>query len=251
MSVLCIHSTGTGPFMWDFLEVSGEKLTPANVGYPPGEPLPRSQKVTIDDDVRTLVAGLPASGTFDLVAHSYGGMIALKALPQLAGRVRSIFLFEPVLFGALPHDPDASPEAVRQVHEFFAHPWFLKDDARGGTDAWLEHFIDFWNRPGSWARLGDFMKGHSLAMGWKMYCEVKSVFFDAGRFADYPLPNVPTTLVTTERSPLPAREVIKRLAHHNPHAQLVDLVGTGHMAPLTHPAKVQEAFAAHVARSLK
>lgn len=248
MSVLCIHSTGTGPFMWDFLETKDEKLAPPNIGYPPLEPLQRGVKVTVDDDVRHLLAQLPADGRFDVVAHSYGGTIALKALAALGPRVRSIFLIEPVLFGALLHEPAAAPAAVKQVREFIDHPWFINGDEQGGTDAWLEVFIDYWNRPGSWARLGEFMKAHNQLMGWKMFNEVRSVFLNAGKVTDYPLPGVPVTLVMTERSPFAAREVIKALARHNPHAELVELMGTGHMVPLTHPQKVNEAFAAHLAR---
>ncbi|MGV3623904.1 MAG: alpha/beta fold hydrolase [Archangium sp.] len=246
MSVLCIHSTGTGPFMWDFLE--GEKLSPPNIGYPPLDPLPRGQKITVDDDVANLLKQLPAEGQFDVVAHSYGGMIVLRAMKELAPRIRSIFLVEPVLFGGLLHEPEADPAAEKQVREFIDHPWFINGDEKGGTEEWLEVFIDYWNRPGSWARLGEFMKEHNRLMGWKMFNEVRSVFLDAGKFTDYAFPNVPVTLVMTERSPFAAREVIKQLARHNPHAQLVELMGTGHMVPLTHPQKVSEAFAAHLAR---
>lgn len=251
MSVLCIHSTGTGPFMWDFLETKDGKLAPPNLGYPPLDPIPRGQRVSVEDDVKHLLSQLPADGSFDVVAHSYGGTIALKALAALGPRVRSVFLVEPVLFGALLHEPEAEPEAVKQVREFLEHPWFIRGDEKGGTDAWLEVFIDYWNRPGSWARLGELMKAHNQAMGWKMFNEVRSVFLEAGRVSDYPFPDVPVTLVMTERSPFAAREVIKALARANPHAALVELPSTGHMAPLTHPQKVLEAFNAHLAEAVK
>ncbi|MBL8953890.1 MAG: alpha/beta hydrolase [Myxococcaceae bacterium] len=249
MTVLCVHSTGTGPFMWDFLETPGEKLQPPNLGYPPLEPVARGVPVTVDDDVKHLLAQLPGDGTFDVVSHSYGGTIVLKALAALGPRVRSLFFVEPVLFGALLHEPDAPAEAVKQVRDILDHPTFIKGDATtGGDDVWLEVFIDFWNRPGSWARLNDFMKAHSQAMGWKMFNEVRSVFLQAGRVSDYPLPKVPVTLVVTERSPSSERAVVEAIARHNPHAELVELKGTGHMVPLTHPQKLNDAFAAHLAK---
>lgn len=253
MSVLFIHSTGTGPFMWDAIPESvvraDQRLAPANLGYPPLEPLPRGQQVTVHDDVAHLLKGLPPSGDLHVVAHSYGGLVALKAAKSLGARVKSMFLVEPVMFGAIWQDEDADPDGKKQLAELFQHPWFLSDESKGGTDPWLELFIDYWNRPGSWQRLPDLMKHHNLAMGWKMFCEVRSVFRDSGTYEELAPPKVPVSLVVGERSPLGSREVIRALARRNSHARVVELAGTGHMAPLTHPQKVAEALAQHLARA--
>lgn len=253
MTVLFIHSTGTGPFMWDTIpdEVvpSSARLSPPNLGYPPLEPIARGTRVGVNEDVTHLLSQVPADATnLDVVAHSYGGMIALKATRALGARVRSLFLLEPVLFGALARDEAVSSEASTQAREFQSHPWFLTDDEKGGTEPWLELFIDYWNRPGSWQRLPELMRHHNLSMGWKMFNEVRSVFFDAGHFDDYRFPSVPMTLLRGERSPVGSREMVAALARRNPHAQVVELPGTGHMAPLTHPQKVADALAAHLAR---
>ncbi|MBL8916131.1 MAG: alpha/beta hydrolase [Archangium sp.] len=251
MNVLFVHSTGTGPFMWDTIPedvVAAERrLTPPNLGYPPLEDLPRGKSITVNDDVKHLLAGLPASGAFHLVGHSYGGLIAIKAAQQLGARVKSMFLIEPVMFGAIARDGDADPDGKKQLDEFLKNRWFLDDERRGGTEEWLEIFIDYWNRPGSWQRLPELMRHHNLSMGWKMFNEVRSVFRDSGSYEDNALPqNVPVTLVVGERSPLGSREVIRALSKRNPQARVVTLHGTGHMAPLTHPAKVAEALAAHL-----
>ncbi len=248
MRTLFIHSTGTGPFLWDFVpdEVVPEasRLTPANLGYPPLPPLARGQPFSVLDDVAQLRRQLPA-GPVHVVAHSYGGLVALKLAALPAVEVRSMFLLEPVMFGAIAHDVDASAEARAELERFQREPWFLEDEALGGTEAWLEMFIDYWNRPGSWKRLPDFMRAHSLAMGWKMFQEVRSVFAQSGTYEENPLPPVPVTLVEGERSPAGSREVIRALKQRHPHARVVTLPGTGHMAPMTHPEKVVEALRAH------
>lgn len=127
MNVLFVHSTGTGPFMWDTIPedvVAAERrLTPPNLGYPPLEELPRGKSITVNDDVKHLLAGLPA-GAFHLVGHSYGGLIAIKAAQQLGARVKSMFLIEPVMFGAIARDGDADPDGKKQLDEFLKNPWF-------------------------------------------------------------------------------------------------------------------------------
>jgi pimeloyl-ACP methyl ester carboxylesterase len=253
MSVLFVHSTGTGPFMWDTIPEdvvpADRRLSPPNLGYPPLEPVARGTALTVNDDVAHLLKGLPAEGSFDVVGHSYGGLVALKAAKSLGARVRSMFLVEPVMFGAIAKDPTADPEGKQQLTEFLANPWFLDDETRGGTEPWLEVFIDYWNRKGSWQRLPELMRHHNLSMGWKMYCEVRSVFRDSGTYEDLAPPKVPVTLVMGERSPIGSREVIRALSLRNPHVKVVELMGTGHMAPLTHPQKVADALREHLTRS--
>jgi len=223
------------------------RVFPVNLGYPPNPPIARGTPVHLADDAAHVLAQLPA-GPLHLVAHSYGGLIALAMLPKLGGLVRSLALFEPTLFGALHALGGEGPGAV-DARGLETNPWFLTDDARGGTEAWLEFFIDYWNRPGSWARIPTPMRAHNLAIGWKMYQEVRAVFFESGRFEDHPLPPVPVTLVRGERTTAGARAMVDELARRTPHARVIELEGTGHMAPLTHPSKVHDALREHFARA--
>ena len=247
-----IHSTGTAPFMWDSVpeEVvpSAQRVQPANLGYPPYELIPRGTKTTLAQEAAHVLTQLPVEGELDLVAHSYGGLVALELLPALKERVRSLIFFEPVLFGALLKDQTADAATLDRARGFISNPWFLTDDEKGGTDAWLELFIDYWNKPGSFARMPELMKHHNQQVGWKMYQEVRSVFFESKTFEERPLPRVPVTLVYGDRSPVEAREIVKSYARRHDWVRTIELPGTGHMAPLTHPAKVHEALAAHLRR---
>jgi len=248
-----LHSTGSGPALWDGVPpavASGaQKVTPANVGYAPGPPLPRPARCDLRTDARHVLRQLEGAAPLHLFAHSYGAVLALELLPLLGERVRSVLLFEPVLFGALAHDGSADPEAVAEARGFLAHPWFLTDEARAGSEPWLEFFIDYWNRPGTWRRLPRATKDANLAVGWKMFQEVRSVFFDVSSFEERPLTAAPCTLVMAERSPRAARAMVQALARRTPHAQVVELKGTGHMAPLTHPEVLGEAMLAHLGRA--
>lgn len=244
-----LHSTGTGPFMWgpiaDLLP-AGERVLPLNLGYPPGPLLARGTNFQLADDVEHVLEQIP-SGDLHLVAHSYGGLVALEFAERLGSRVRSMLLVEPVLFGALAKDPTAEADAREEAATFAKHPWFLTDESRGGTEEWLELFVDYWNRPGSWKRLPEAMRALSLAAGWKMFQEVRAVFFDPKTFDERVLPSIPVTLVRGERSPAASRAMVSALARRAPHAVVAELLGTGHMSPLTHPAKVRDALRDHLA----
>ncbi len=167
---LFIHSTGTLPLIWD--GVPGDSLDglavikPANLGYPPNEALERGASSSIEDDVRHVLAHVPDDGSkVHVLAHSYGGLIALKLLPLLGSRVESVYLFDPVLFGALPHSGHAAQRAVEEAVAFRENEWFLHDETRGGSEEWIELFIDYWNRPGSWSRMPEHLKAFMRSVG--------------------------------------------------------------------------------------
>lgn len=247
---LFLHSTGTPSSMWSFVSDSvvpaARRVTVTNLGYPPLQPVPRGAVVTLADDAANALRQLPAEGTFDVVSHSYGGLLALEVMRSLRGRVRSVFLYEPVMFGALANEAGAAAEGVAQAKAFDAHPWFLRDDERGGREAWLEYFIDYWNRPGSFARMQGPARDLALAVGWKMYQEVRAVFFETHDFRERPLPEVPVTLVMGERTTAGAKATVQALARHFPWATVQVLEGTGHMGPLTHPEKVLPVLEGHL-----
>jgi pimeloyl-ACP methyl ester carboxylesterase len=250
---LFLHSTGTTPAMWsgvpDEVVAGTRKLTPSHLGYPPNPPLARGESGGAAADARHVLGTIPEdAGAIHLHAHSYGGLVALALIPALRGRVRSLFLYEPVLFGALAHDPLADPEVAAEARAFIAHPWFATDVEKGGTEPWLEMFIDYWNRPGSWARMPEEQRDEIRRLGWKMFQEVRACFFENQSFSALPIDGVPCTVVRGERSPRASREMAAAVARAHPHVRLVDLPKTGHMAPLTHPALVHEALIEHARR---
>jgi pimeloyl-ACP methyl ester carboxylesterase len=250
---LFVHSTGTGPFMWRSL-LAGlpagiQPLTPVNRGYAPTDLLPRGTRLTLDDEVAHLRAQIPEGTTgIHLGGHSYGGLAALSLAMQAGVPVRSLWLYEPVLFAALKAEVAELPEDVAEhVARLFGDPDFLLDEARGGQEAWLEAFVDYWNQPGMWASIPDKAKGMARLVGWKMFQEVRMVATEAQAFARYRL-DVPITLVRGEHTTPPAREMVRRLAQVNAQAVVEVLPGLGHMGLVAAPDQVQPSLARHWAR---
>ena len=123
-------------------------VTPNRPGFPPNPPV---ERVDFELDARWL-AGVVEAGDH-LVAHSYGGVGALLAAPELP--LASLTLIEPPAFGVARDDPavaawlDAAARLPRDsvrahVEAFLAHvgaPFALPDplppDLRQGAEAFV------------------------------------------------------------------------------------------------------------------
>jgi len=252
---LFIHSTGTGPFMWkpllQSLPPGTQAVLPVNRGYSPTDLLPRGTTIGLADEVAHLKSQIPAGTSgVHLVAHSYGGLVALTLALDAAVPVKSVWLYEPVLFGALKAVEDTLPDdAAEHVRRLYGDADFLLNAETGGLAPWLAQFVDYWNHPGMWASMSEKSRAMAQVVGWKMFQEVRMVFeeprpFDAYRF------KVPLTLVKGEHTQPPAREMVRRLAAVNPHAQVEVLKGLGHMGLVGNPAGVLPSLQQHWARVL-
>ncbi len=245
-----IHSSGTSPALWANVPVSilagTQPWMPANLGYAPLPPVARGVPLTADDDARHLAQSLPADATsVRIFGHSYGGLVALKLARLVHVPVESLFLLEPVLFGALRRALDRHPEAASEVNTLETSPIFL-NDAVGGTAPWMEMFVDYWNRPGSWARMPTAMQDGQLAVGWKMYQEVRSVSQDPADFADWRMA-MPMIVAWGDLTTASAKAMAHELLAVNPQARGLTIPGANHMAILVKPQLVFAAMEAALA----
>jgi pimeloyl-ACP methyl ester carboxylesterase len=108
-------------------------------------------------------------------------------------------------------------------------------------------FIDYWNRPGSWSKMPERLREQSRALGWKMFLEVRSCFFEDTPFGSWSIP-APGTIACGDRSPATSRAMARELARGRADVALVEIPGVSHMAPLTQPTLVHEALARHLQR---
>lgn len=250
--VVFLHSTGTGPAMWlratrvlTSLHPDAKAHVLANLGYPPGPSIGAPTVTCLEDELEHLQAQLsPLEGrTFDVVAHSYGAFLALKLLPRLEARIRSLYVWEPVLFGALSVHAERTnnPSCTPLTEE----PWLVDDPTRGGTEPWLRLFVDYWNGRGSFDSMPAQARAQQLTLGWKMFQEVRTTSLDPAPFESYRV-NVPFTLAVGALSPRASRTMSEEVRTQNPRARFVAHEGLGHMAPLTRPRAVLESVVEHL-----
>ena len=223
-------------------------LAPALLGYPPNPPVAVGDVVTLADELAHVRALIPSGVTrLHLLGHSYGGVVALALARELAPIAASVWVYEPVIFSALRHDPAAEPEARAAAEATFASPGF-RDPSLVGTADWCRHFIDFWNRPGAFDRMPEEQRQAVMDVAGKIYAELNTIFFATTTFADW-RPSAPLTVAHGARTPLPAQAMARGLVAVTPGAMLDVIAGAGHMAPLTDPGAVQASVEGHFARS--
>lgn len=230
--------------MWKWVESDAEVLCPSHLGY--AAPFPAGTPFSVQDEVAHVLEQLPSGRDLHLIAHSYGGFVALELARVRA--VRSAFIYEPVVFGALLGRDDLDEGTREQLQSFASIPWFLEDDERAGTDEWLQVFIDYWNGENAWSKMPETMRESMRPLGWKMAMEVRAVYDRSMTFERFALPDTALTLVAGERTHPPAKAMVKHLGRVNPHASVVVAEGAGHMAPLIRPRRVKPLLDSHLER---
>ena len=236
-AVLLIHGSGMSGASWGkTLTGLGDGfrvLAPDLVGYGRDEVVPRERAVDAQVDLERLRPILMGEERVDLVGHSYGGVLAAKLALEAPSRIGRLVLIEPVLFSALRRTAD--DEAREELAALYDDPSFL-DPAFGGTEAWMQRFIDYWWGPGFWERMTEAARRATMRTAWKVYCEVRDISTDPAPFSAYAGLPAPLTLLRGTKTTACARRVVDHLKENATHAEVAELEGAGHMRPLPHGA---------------
>ena len=232
--VLLLHGSASSAAMWapiiDVLKDRFRVLAPDLIGYGRTDPWPSGHDFTIDEEVRLLAPLIAnkSAGTH-VVAHSYGGVVALQLARSHPAGVRSLTLIEPVAFHLLrdANEPDAWSEA-----QAFGTAYAARIKA-GETEAAMREFVDYWSAPGSWHAMDEMARAQMRRCAAKIVLDFHATFADPG-----PDPwrriSHPVDLLAGDRSPLPVRRIADVLAKRLPAATLRVVAGANHLLPATH-----------------
>jgi pimeloyl-ACP methyl ester carboxylesterase len=234
--VVLVHGTGLSSRYWSPLAAAfAERFKTVTVdllGYGDTDRWAGGDAFHFAADRDVVVAVLEDQGRpSHLVAHSYGGLLSLQAALARPDLVRSLSLYEPVAFGVLhsaKHDAGLADLAAANRDGIMA------DLERGGDEAWLRRFVDYWNGPGAFDRMTDLARKALLDTGRKAFLEVRSNLFDRTTHDDYAKIAAPALLLHGSESPIAARATVEILARSLPRASLRVVEGAGHLGPFTH-----------------
>lgn len=248
LPVICVHSTGMSHLQWRRLARRLSKrhrvVAPDLLGYGQTDPWRGPGPFETRFDME-LVATLVRESTtpVHLVGHSYGGRLVMGVAAEHADKVASIACFEPVCFGVLRSTEDAA--GLRELAEFDADGQFLDDDF-GGTPAWVERFVNYWNGDGAWRAMSEVQQATFLRSARKMFEEVRETSTEAVPHTTYTHLPCPALFISGSESTVAGRRCAAILAEVIEAGRHVE-IEAGHMAPLLAADEVNALIMDHIA----
>jgi pimeloyl-ACP methyl ester carboxylesterase len=247
-AVVCIHASASSSAQWRPLmdRLAGRFRTLAVDLYGSGKtpPWPAGQELSLADEVALLEPVFAAAGDrFHVVGHSYGGAVALKAALAHPHRLRSLVVYEPVLFSILLAEDPTQP-AAREIVA-------VRDDTvtaveSGNARASGARFLDYWMGPGTWAGMPEPRRDAVAAAMGSVAAEWQAAFTEPTRLSAFASLDVPTLYLAGSDSPGAARGVGRLLAKVLPRVTVVEIEGVGHMGPVTHPERINALIERHL-----
>jgi pimeloyl-ACP methyl ester carboxylesterase len=196
--------------------------------------------IRLQDEIDLIEPVLGRAGSsFDLVGHSHGAAVALKAALANPGRVRGMALYEPTLFSLIEARSPAPNEADGIRDTVIAAGVAL--DA-GDPDTAARLFIDYWMGAGSWARTPEQRKPPILASIANVRRWGHALFTEPAPVEAFRTLDMPVLYMVGKRSTTSAHGVAKLLATVLPNVEFVEFEKLGHMGPVTHPEQVNDAI---------
>lgn len=239
-TVILLHSSGSSGRQWDKLVSSLQsrfRLQTIDFHGHGGTPeWPGGRPLALEDDA-ALVAPLLAASTdgVHLVGHSYGGGVALKLAQLHPQRVRSVAVYEPVLFRLLfDYNPTQAP--AREVLATAAR--IRTSLLLGHTDRAAGHFVDYWSGDGTWDAMPQTRRHTVIGRMPALVPHFRALFNDGLRRAELGRLRMPVLSLTGARTKASTRRIGELMRLAMPKATHEMLAGMGHMGPVTHPGVV-------------
>ena len=167
----------------------------------------------------------------DLFGHSMGGLVALTVAARGARAVGAITAVEPVAIGVLREhveDAEALAPDVKAVSKI------APAMAGGRHEDAIRDFISLWNGQ-PWDRIPEKMRQAIVRMAPQIHADTSSVSFAETPARFYSAIASPVHLVETQRGPVTAHAVIRRLLSTNAAWTSERIDGAGHMGPIEAP----------------
>lgn len=245
-AVVCLHSSGSSSAQWRelaaYLARDHRVIAPDLLGHGRSPSAAGAQDTVLTQDVAQVAALVAGHDAVHLVGHSYGAAVALRVALVQPERVRSLALYEPVVFGALREH--AEDEGL--LHEIVqtGRTIGLRTRQRHVLAAGRA-FVDYWSGPGRWLALG---AERQMAIARRM--PTVADHFE-GIFAWLPSADLrnlqqPVLLMQGQRTRRVVARVAARIAEALPQVTPVTVLGAGHLGPITHAAAVNEMIARFV-----
>lgn len=191
-----------------------------------------------------LLTQMGGGAPMDLFGHSFGGTVALRVAVERPDLVRSLTLFEPVLFAVALQD--GSREAADWADKERAFEARINAGDREGAAEW---FQSLWGTGVPLSRMPASQRAYivdridAIPAAADVVRDDRAGLLREGRLSGLSLP---VLLAEGGTSPGVIRAISEGLARRIPQAQSLVQEGAGHMLPITHAAEMAPQIRAHL-----
>jgi pimeloyl-ACP methyl ester carboxylesterase len=240
-TVVLLHSSASSARQWDRL---AETLKPSfHVraidfhGHGEQSMWSGNAPMTLADEAALAIPALEEAGGAHVVGHSYGGAVALKLATMRPHLVRSVVVYEPVLFRlVLDEIAHASPaQGIIAVAGSMR-----KSLATGDANSAAQIFIDFWSGAGAWDSLPP---GKQASIAPRMHAVIQhfgALLHEPLQLSELVRLRIPMMFVGGSRTPDITRRISAVLRAALPADAHEVIEALGHMGPITHSAEFNQ-----------
>jgi pimeloyl-ACP methyl ester carboxylesterase len=209
-------------------------------GHGERSPWRGARPLSLADDAALVAPLLRREGDVHLVGHSYGGAVALKVAAMYPQHVRSVTLYEPVMFRWLVEAQATEVGDVLGVIDTIRHHL-----AFGSAFDAARAFIDFWSGEGAWQSMASSRRESIAARMRTVASHFAALLLEPLALREVAHLCIPTMVLTGARTV----RVMHRLAQTlrgTLRACHREVAGAGHMGPITHAGLVNREVLAFV-----
>jgi pimeloyl-ACP methyl ester carboxylesterase len=234
--VILIHSSVSGNQQWRSLTEALKdryRVLAVNLfGYGDTTPWPEDAIQTLADHADLVLALCSDLGDkVHIVAHSFGGSVALKAALRLGDRVAGLALLEPNPFYLLFQNERR--EAYEEASALRDH--VKKYGAIGDWNKVAERFADYWVGEGTWDSMSTKRRSAFVEAMPPNFHEWDAVMNEMTTIDTWATLTAKTLVAYAVGTKRPLREIVELFKKACPHWSFKEFAGGGHMAPLFQP----------------
>ena len=240
LAVVCLHSSTSSSKQWskltELLAHRYQVIAPDLYGYGDSPQWDFGETLGLGDELKLLEPVVESlCGPFHLIGHSYGAAVALALAHSHPKQVRSLTLYEPVLFNLLLESEEHSDAAAEIIAVRKSVTELVE---RGELHEAARRFVDYWSGPAVWEKFESWQQDSVAKRMPKVVADFDAVLGHTTPLAAYRHLDIPTLLLYGVNSPQSTRSIVDALSRTLPKAETRGFLGLGHMGPMTHADQI-------------